>query len=366
MHCSNGNAQISSLDMEERLPLDATSLRLLNLLFILNAAPGPLSTTRILSDTYLGYEASERNSSMRKFQRDRERLAEHGVVIRETRAADSAENEESLWEIDRARTHAQEGVLAPEDAEAVLAAIDETFVLHADDPTRWPLQRARLKLCELAGIPAQVFAQDGAAPAEQTSYSASMQEIWSAFTRRRAARFFYRGGSNADSAARARELRIVELYGMFTQGSHVYLVGKDVEKNALRTFRTDRIIEAKHAPDSSPAYSIPEDFTIENNQFLPFDFSDAKPVEAVFSFPATLGKSELELLTLERGALSQTGEAEETDGNRWLWTVEVRDINAAASFALQHVTLGMAAEQPQELVEAVALCVRKAVGAHER
>ena len=130
---------------------------MLNLLFSLHVSPRPLTTSEIVDDPeigYLGKKSATRDSRCKAFRRDRETLAEHGVHIHEVppqSAGGIAVNEESAWGIDRERTHAAQGVLSPYDAEEIVCAIDQVFELHADDPTLWPLQTARTKLCELAG-----------------------------------------------------------------------------------------------------------------------------------------------------------------------------------------------------------------------
>ena len=68
-------------DDPEPMPVDETAQRLLNLLFVLNAAPRPLATEEIVSDSDLGYGSGNRASDLRKFRRDREKLEERGVYI---------------------------------------------------------------------------------------------------------------------------------------------------------------------------------------------------------------------------------------------------------------------------------------------
>lgn len=327
---------------------DETALRILSLLFALNASKAPLTTEQILSDSDLGYGSGNRESDRRKFQRDRERLAEHGVIVRAVRDDGMAETEESSWEIDRRRTHAERGSLSPDDAALVLAAIDETFELHADNPERWPLQRAHLKLQELIGTGTETAAE----PDGGRAYSPVLQPVWDAFMARRPARFTYR---SADGTERGRE---VELYGTFAQGSHSYLVGLDREAGGMRTFRTDRIVRARHAPASAGTYVVPAAFDVEDYQFLPFDFSDAEPVDATFTFPARVDAHELELLTRGRGFLrSETGS--------WTWEIGVRDLDAAAAFCLGHTNLGMRPTSPAALIESWRSHVKKAVAAHD-
>lgn len=325
--------------------------RMLNLLFSLHVSPRPLTTSEVVDDPeigYLGKKSATRDSRCKAFRRDRETLAEHGVHIREIlsqSAGGIAVNEESAWAIDRERTHAAQGVLSPYDAEEIVCAIDQVFELHADDPTLWPLQTARTKLCELAG-------RDPSSPERVGEGRADLKSIWNAFDRLKPVEFTYRDARGVEKK------RMVDTYGMFTHGTHSYLVGFDHDAEDLRTFRTDRILSAKHAPDTRPSYVIPAEFDVTGHQFLPFDFSRAAARPCTFTFPAGIAGEELALITQGRGELTQSDDA-------WTWNIAVRDLDAAASFTLEHANLGMRAQAPSELTGLVRDHIEKAVSAHE-
>lgn len=324
---------------------------MLNLLFSLHVSPRPLTTCEIVDDPeigYLGKKSATRDSRCKAFRRDRETLAEHGVHIHEVPpqyAGGIAVNEESAWAIDRERTHAAQGVLSPYDAEEIVCAIDQVFELHADDPTLWPLQTARTKLCELAG-------RDPSSPERANEGRADLKSIWNAFDRLKPVEFIYRDARGIEKK------RMVDTYGMFTHGTHSYLVGFDHDAEDLRTFRTDRIISAKHAPDTRPSYVIPAEFDVTGHQFLPFDFSRAGAKPCTFTFPAGIAAEELALITQGRGELAQSDDA-------WTWNIAVRDLDATASFTLEHANLGMRAQAPSELAGLVRDHIEKAVSAHE-
>lgn len=322
--------------------------RLLNLLFALSVASEPLTTDRIIDDPEIGYSGRERESRVKAFNRDRDTLAGLGVYIREAAAYSDAKNEQRRWEIDRRSTHADGTALSPYDAQEAIAAIDQLFSLHAADPARWPLQMARAKLCKIAGIDPE------ATHVEQGHAAADLAHVWSAFVRRRPATFVYRDARGEERT------HIVDLYGMFERGTQVYLVGNDHDANDLRTFRTDRIVSAKKAAGSSKPYRIPAEFDVSGFQFLPFDFSRNDPVKARFSFAPGCGMHEIELITRGRGSIA-TDEQGAHD-----WIVDVRDLDAAASFALEHAHLGIRACEPAELVERIATRKEQAVIAHGR
>ena len=352
--------------------LNASTMRLLNLFFILNAADTPLSTTRIISDADMGYGSGNEASDKKKFQRDRDQLAQHGIAITEVKMEGSAGNEESWWQIDRARTHAQPGSISPDDASIVLAAIDETFELHANNLERWPLQRAYLKLLDAAGEH-----QVSEAASSSDAYSKQMQGIWSAVAAKRAAHFTYRDGAGV------LKQHVVSIYGTFTKNRISYFTGFDQEANDIRTFRTDRVISSTRPPKETPTYEIPAEFDLRRHQFLPFDFSCEPETDAVFSFPATMSIPEIERITNRRGALvypnmaagspsdlpsgtesGYTDAPERDQETAILWKIWVRDLDAAAGWALKHASRGMRPRSPQALLDAWCARIDRALGAH--
>ena len=106
---------------------DKTAQRILNLFFVLNSSPEPLTTEQIVLDSDLGYGSGNIDSDKRKFRRDRDKLLERGIVIREVRAAGAQETEESAWTIDREHTFAAGGLITADDADILLNAIDQTL-----------------------------------------------------------------------------------------------------------------------------------------------------------------------------------------------------------------------------------------------
>lgn len=326
--------------------------RVLNLLFSLHVSPRPLTTSQIVDDPEIGYAvnpSTSRESRCKAFKRDRETLAEHGVHIREClprSAGGTAVNEESAWAIDRAMTHVARGELSPYDAEEIVDAIDRVFELHADDPALWPLQTARAKLCEITGA-------DPSEPTEHVGRLRSdLRVIWDAFGRRKPVEFAYRDARGVEKT------RMLDTYGMFTRGTHSYLVGFDRDAQALRTFRTDRIISAKRAPESRKSYDIPEEFDVAGHQFLPFDFSNDPAVTCKLSLPIGIARDEVLLITQGRGRLEEKGE-------EWLWVIDVRDLDAAATFVLEHTHLGMRAQGPDALSDRILTHIEQAVAVHE-
>lgn len=314
---------------------------------MLNVAAAPLSTTRIIEDADAGYGSKNRESDKKKFTRDRERLAGHGICIREVRAEGASETEESFWELDRERTYARLDELSTEELEEVLRA-SGAYSLNQ----LWVSNRSLSTL--QAGLAAELSARCNGYRPQSSSPAAQndpvLAKLWECYQDRSRVRIGY---VNAQGAEREHEL---DIYGFFPLGGHEYLVGSNPKVSHPLTYRIDRIGSLKVLKET---YEIPSSFNIAEYIFLPFDFSAARPVEAAFRFPAGISEYELDALTHERGALERA-----EDGESWLWRVEVRDLDAAASLALDNATLGMRPCSPPELVESWTSQIRKAVGAH--
>ena len=122
MTASDATATIKKGNSEPSF--DKTAQRILNLFFVLNSSPEPLTTEQIVLDSDLGYGSGNIDSDKRKFRRDRNKLLERGILIKEVRPAGAQETEESSWTIDREHTFAAGGLITADDADILLNAID--------------------------------------------------------------------------------------------------------------------------------------------------------------------------------------------------------------------------------------------------
>lgn len=339
-------------------PLDETAQRLLNLAFILNAARRPLRTEEIVSDSDLGYGSSNRESDLRKFRRDRERLAAQGICVVEVRDEGASRREEGAWTIDRGATFAAGGLIQPDDARLLVHAIDEYTSWHAT-PLATPLRAIRRAAAEALGGPEieQVTASEAGEGGTGACSSAASavpdpvaDAVWTAFSLRRALRCAY------TDARGARTERAIATYGVFTHHGIAYLAGLDSASDSVRTFRIDRIDAITGLGER---YAVPRDFDIRSYLFLPFDLAPGEGVAASFSFPAARTPSELDAITLGRGTCEHA-----TDGS-WTWHITVHDLDAAARFALAHARDGMRPVAPSGLVRAWNQAIHEAVHAHE-
>ena len=149
-------------------------------------------------------------------------------------------------------------------------------------------------------------------------------------------RFLYQNGRGEQKE------RTVCVYGMFEREGAAYFCGLDNVTDGIRTFRCDRIVRAWRP---SKAYAIPADFNLNDYLFFEFDFADRPPVAATFSFAPQTQIDMINGLTRGRGELAHTDVG-------WTWTVDVRDLEAAASFCMAHAMDGMRPMAPKSLKQA--------------
>lgn len=325
--------------------LNETALRILNLLFILNSSSVPLSTEQIVSDVDLGYGSGNRASDLKKFRRDREKLAERGIAVKEIKPTGGRASEESLWTIDRASSFAAVGAITRDDADALMRAVDECLS-RSDIPFRQALLDIKHRLDAMSSPTAR-----GAQAAVDDGWhepSRAEDAMWTAFSLKRKIRFVYRDAKGAESQ------RTLEIWGIFMQEGHSYYVGLDEQTGSVRTFRSDRIVRAWRPAGH---YTVPGWFDVRDYLFLPFDLGGGMSELATFTFPRDMGAAELRALTKGRGSVVRTD-------TEIRWSIKVRNMREAARFCLAHAHRGMRPFAPGKLVHAWKDLMEKAVEAH--
>ena len=210
MTASDATATIKKGNSEPSF--DKTAQRILNLFFVLNSSPEPLTTEQIVLDSDLGYGSGNIDSDKRKFRRDRDKLLERGILIKEVRPAGAQETEESSWTIDREHTFAAGGLITADDANILLNAIDQTIAAGSSTFAA-PLADIRSKIAYLTG---RTTADE--APIRR---SPTVDAVWSAFAERCALRFLYQNGRGEQKE------RTVCVYGMFEREGVAYFCGLD-------------------------------------------------------------------------------------------------------------------------------------------
>ncbi|WP_236863380.1 helix-turn-helix transcriptional regulator [Brevibacterium daeguense] len=227
--------------------------RILNLLIALRATAGwtDRDTLKSCIDEYAGLSDSAFD---RAFSRDKSLLRTMGIEISTTSWKDAhtgangygyriTQDDYALPEID----------LTPEEAAVLSVASrfwqDSALGIHTG--------RALNKLRGL-GIDLHASAEDGApeAPFDTESFSVAL----SAVNARRAVEFDYRKPGGPVSHRR------LEPYTLLTRGDRVYLIGRDIDKDDIRTFRLARV-EGRISPvrrRKDGDYEIPDDFRVSD------------------------------------------------------------------------------------------------------
>lgn len=116
----------------------------------------------------------------------------------------------------------------------------------------------------------------------------ALATLGDALVRRKRVTFLYHGMGAAEAASRG-----VEPYGMFFIGGHWYLVGRDVEREALRNFRISRIkgVKANTSRAGTPDYEIPAGFSLGEHarSRQAWELGDGDTFEAVVEFSGESG-----------------------------------------------------------------------------
>ncbi|QWT17590.1 WYL domain-containing protein [Collinsella sp. zg1085] len=334
--------------------------RIVNLLFTLNTTRHPISTRTIISDPDMGYGHASYESEFKKFQRDRAKLAERGIIIREIHDPNTPQSLESSWIIDREATHADIGLISTEDAEALRLAL-QTFKERPELPYRHVLERIEHKLGQLNAPEFRPIAPE--TPQHKSLIDAQqeaiMETLWTAYMLKRCVSFAYVSHSGHVST------RTLGIYGLFTLQGNTYLVGATTGEEP-RTFRCDRI-ERLRAPHGS--YHIPADFTLTDYLFFSFDFggSDEPEQEVTMSLPATLTQEEVQTITHERGTLEQIPSTDKQNPKHtlWLWHISVKNIKTAARYCLSLSQRGVRPQAPAPFVEQWKSLIKQSLQAHE-
>ena len=372
----------------------AAARRCLNLFFSLYIASTPRNTSFILNDQEIGYAELNVDAAKQAFYRDRKTLEKAGIYIRELtpetdedaparkrpaskRAAskhlddwldgdewvdwgeDSGDGsqdgswasmtEESSWELDRDRTYSHLDEQSPDTLAALLERCSEL-----DESPFWKNSSEYLVLkSRLQGALSRRNGTDFPRTIDHLDDAPEdpwINRLFQCYQDRTRIRIDY---ENAQGEQRSHE---TDVYGFFTVGGCTYFVGYDPDYQLTLTYRTDRI---KTLTVLKTAYRIPESFHVEDHVFLPFDFSNKEPVKATFSFAPETSEMELSTITKGRGSLEGVREPA-----RWLWHVEVRDLDAAASMSLANTSIRMRPVSPPELVDAWTGRIQKAVTAN--
>jgi predicted DNA-binding transcriptional regulator YafY len=226
--------------------------RLVNLTATLLDTRRPL-TLEELSDRLEPSYPAEKVARRRAFERDKETLRNLGVPVL-TVPVDALTNELGYRIRPEDYYLADPGLTAPEQA-ALHVAVTAVRLEGGD------ADEGLQKLGGVEGAPAPVLAA-----LEVTS---GLAELFDAVARRRSVTFEYRG-----------EARSLDPYGVVHRFGHWYVVGRDRDKDALRSFRLDRLDgPARAGPERE--VEPPPDFDLAAAlRADPLTYGDDEPVRA--------------------------------------------------------------------------------------
>ncbi len=198
--------------------------RLLNLVALLLEARTPLTFEQIREVLPDAYGQQDKDSAKRMFERDKDTLRDYGVPL------DLVGTD--IWDVEQGYTISKEAYYLPEIAftPQELAAL---FVAAQTGGGTDPAEQAVRKL--LYGADGGVLAGLAGGPMATGTPGALLLAAADAAQRRRRVRFGYR---TSKGAATDRE---IDAYAMLCRGGHWYLVGRDVERDAVRAFRLSRL-----------------------------------------------------------------------------------------------------------------------------
>lgn len=176
----------------------------------------------------------------------------------------------------------------PDELQAIVDGV--RLVEQAGDPEL--ADEARRAMRKLA-FDLPVGATDGPAEAAIVATPSrdeprALATLGDALIRRKRVTFEYHS-----MGATERTPRSVEPYGMFFIGGHWYLVGRDVEKEALRNYRMSRIkgVKANASRAGTPDYHIPTGFSLREHarSRQAWELGDGDSFEAIVEFSGEAG-----------------------------------------------------------------------------
>ncbi len=214
--------------------------RLVNLTIALLETRRPLTFEELRRKTGY-YPQDDPASARRMFERDKETLRAMGVPI-ETRQDFGMDDPGYL--IERQKYELRDIDLTGDEVAALALAVEmlgssEGALVFAKVAARAPSPST------LAVTPTRVAIEVSA-----------VDEFAAAIIERRRLRFEYRTADGRTG------LRTVEPYGMVRRRRSWYLVGRDTHRDALRGFRTDRVVGDVSVLDPPDAFAVPEGLDI--------------------------------------------------------------------------------------------------------
>jgi proteasome accessory factor B len=321
---------------------DEAAERLLNLALFLAGSREPVTAQQCRASG-LGYPEGQDDAAFeRMFERDKDALRAAGLPI-----VVDAEGETEAYALDAAAYAAPVHLTAEETAALGAAAAamlgDPSFPLAED------LRYAVAKIAPNAETTTPASGRLADEDPEAQGDTAAV--LASAVAAGKRVAFTYR---TADGREGRRE---VEPYGLYLREGRWYLVGRDVERAALRTYTLARIrdLAVNAQKPKTPDFERPVDFDIAAHVVLPFQYGPPTARVHVRFSPDSAWRA-------ERLAAGQ-GMLEPNDDGSVEWLVTVADEQRFLRWLVENGP-GIELVGPEELRVRLAEGLRKVAAAH--
>lgn len=303
--------------------------RLVNLALLLAAAREPVTAEHIRAEGIYP-PGQDDDAFQRMFERDKEELRAMGFTI----VADAA----GRYQLDPRATFAAPLELTDQDA-ALIMTVGETLAADPSFPYADDLRLALAKVAAAVGRRAVPLGSGRLADEEPERQAEAVSQLAAAATARKRVRFEY-----TDSHGR-RSARTAEPYGLYLRDGRWYLVARDLDRAALRTYAVSRIeaLEVSRARPKTPDFERPSDFDVTAYVRLPFQIG---PREEEF-----IAVIHCDRRTAWRLPALSTGRGELVSGDDGsvIWRVSCRSREHLARFLLENGP-GLTLLEPDDLV----------------
>jgi len=216
--------------------------RLLNLVILLLDTPRPLTFAQI-REKLPAYAQGDDATAKRMFERDKDVLRDLGVPV-ELSHTDVWEVEEG-YTIPKDRYYLPAIVFTPEELSALYVAAQ---AVGSDDEAEQAVLKLRVGAGEgvVPAAPAHPLAASSEIPAGR------LGQVLDTTLRRRSVRFDYRPATGEPAR------RHVDPYALVSRAGQWYLVGRDRDRDAVRSFRLSRMLS--EPSDAGPGSDPPAGF----------------------------------------------------------------------------------------------------------
>src|SRR5690606_20759330 len=226
-------------------PAAVKTERLLNLVIALLYTRQPMSKSRIRT-AVPQYAASSDEAFDRMFERDKDELRLLGIPLR-TEVVDPLFDDETGYRIDRREYALPEIAFEPDE----LAVIGVASRAWSQASLAGPAAQALRKL-ESTGLTRDERSVAGVEPLLHTN-EPTFEAARDAVLARREVTFGYRRGTTGSSMERH-----LQPWALTSWHGRWYLTGHDLDREAPRVFRLDRIVGTVKAVGKPAAYDVPQ------------------------------------------------------------------------------------------------------------